>query len=434
MSNPDCLRVRFAPSPTGYLHIGGARTCLFNWLYVRKHKGKFILRIEDTDVIRSKKEYLDEILESIKWLGLDWDEIYYQSQRFDIYRTYAQKLIDEKKAYPKEGAIFFKYDFKEIKIMDLIRGEIVFTELPKTEEVIVKSDNSPTYNFSCVVDDALMNISCVIRGEDHISNTPKQILMYKALGFKIPQFAHLPLILSPEGGRLSKRYGATSIREYKEEGYLSEALVNYLLLLGWSPGNNREIISLNEAKEIFDIKNVNKTGAVFSWDKLNWINSEYIRNKDTEELTLLTQDYLEKHNCLPPAVKKDYLKKVVGLFKERISKLSDLIDWIKFCFYDNFEYNDDAKDILNTNLSKEITFLIEKLKQIGNFNKEEIEKEFRAVAQELGLKAKVLVHPTRVALTGKKIGPGLFETMEVLGKEKVIERLEKLIAYWSKHG
>lgn len=433
MSNPNCLRVRFAPSPTGYLHIGGARTCLFNWLYVRKHKGKFILRIEDTDVIRSKKEYLDEILESIKWLGLDWDEIYYQSQRFDIYRKYAQKLIDEKKAYPKEGAIFFKYDFKEIKIMDLIRGEIVFTELPKTEEVIVKSDNSPTYNFSCVVDDALMNISCVIRGEDHISNTPKQILMYKALGFKIPQFAHLPLILSPDGGRLSKRYGATSIREYKEEGYLSEALVNYLLLLGWSPGNNREIISLNEAKEIFDIKNVNKTGAVFSWDKLNWINSEYIRNKDTEELTLLTQDYLEKHNCLPPAVKKDYLKKVVGLFKERISKLSDLIDWIKFCFYDNFEYSDDAKDILNTNLSKEITFLIEKLKQIGNFNKEEIEKEFRTVAQELGLKAKVLVHPTRVALTGKKIGPGLFETMEVLGKDKVIERLEKLIAYWSKH-
>ena len=190
------LKVRFAPSPTGYLHIGGARTCLFNWLYARKMQGEFILRIEDTDLARSKKEYLDEILESIKWLGMDWDQIYYQSQRFDLYCQYAQKLIDEKKAYKKEGAVFFKYDFERIEIDDLIRGKIVFTELPKSEEVIIKSDNSPTYNFSCCLDDALMGINCVIRGEDHISNTPKQVLMYKGLGFSVPQFAHVPLIHS----------------------------------------------------------------------------------------------------------------------------------------------------------------------------------------------------------------------------------------------
>jgi glutamyl/glutaminyl-tRNA synthetase len=242
------IRVRFAPSPTGYLHIGGARTCLFNWLYARHHKGTFVLRIEDTDLARSKKEYLDEILESIKWLGMDFDEIYYQSQRFDLYRQYAAKLVKEGKAYEKEGAVFFKYDFSKVEINDLIRGKIIFTQLPKEEEVIIKRDGTPTYNFSCSIDDALLNSTHVIRGEDHISNTPKQILMYQALGLNQPQFAHVPLILSQDGGRMSKRYGATSIREYKQEGYLAEAISNYLLLLSWSPGNNREIISLAEAK------------------------------------------------------------------------------------------------------------------------------------------------------------------------------------------
>ncbi|MDD4183556.1 MAG: glutamate--tRNA ligase family protein, partial [Candidatus Omnitrophica bacterium] len=244
MKSSDQPIVRFAPSPTGYLHIGGARTCLFNWLYARHTKGKFILRIEDTDLARSKQEYLDEILESIKWLGMDFDEIYYQSKRFDLYRDYAQKLVDSGRAYKKDDAVFFKYDFANanVEIDDLIRGKIVFKELPKEEEVIIKKDGTPTYNFSCCIDDALMEMSLIIRGEDHISNTPKQILMYKALGFKAPQFAHVPLIMSEEGGRMSKRYGATSIREYKEEGYLAEAIANYLLLLSWSPGGNREII------------------------------------------------------------------------------------------------------------------------------------------------------------------------------------------------
>lgn len=424
------VKVRFAPSPTGYLHIGGARTCLFSWLYARKNAGEFILRIEDTDLERSKKEYLEEIIESIKWLGMDWDQIFYQSQRFDLYRQYALKLIDEGKACAKDGAVFFKYSFDKIEINDLVRGEIIFTELPKEEEVIIKSDGSPTYNFSCVIDDALMGINYVIRGEDHISNTPKQILMYQALGFDVPNFAHLPLILSPEGGRMSKRFGATSIREYREEGYLCDAIVNYLLLLGWSPGGNREIISLEEAKEIFDIKNVNKTGAAFCMDKLNWVNSEYIKNKELSVLADITENYLRGKDFLPRDIKREYLKKVIELFKGRVNKLSDFLDWGRFCFYDDYQYSEDTLPILEKDMSKEIKGLMDKFSSLNAFDKEIIEKEFRTAASELGLKARDLVHPVRVALTGRRVGPGLFETLEVLGKEESLKRLERLCKYW----
>ena len=432
MKSSDQPIVRFAPSPTGYLHIGGARTCLFNWLYARHTKGKFVLRIEDTDLARSKQEYLDEILESIKWLGMDFDEIYYQSKRFDLYRDYAQKLVDAGRAYKKDDAVFFKYDFANanVEIDDLIRGKIVFNELPKDEEVIIKKDGTPTYNFSCCIDDALMEMSLIIRGEDHISNTPKQILMYKALGFKVPQFAHVPLIMSEEGGRMSKRYGATSIREYKEDGYLSEAIANYLLLLSWSPGGNREIITLNEAKDIFEIKKVNKTAAAFSMDKLNWLNSEYIKKKSPEEYLSLVAEYLKGKNFLPENIDKEYVHKVLLLFKDRLSKLSDLFVRARFCFYDDYTYDEDTKEILARNLSKEITVLAEKFSAIANFNHEEVEKEFRQAATDLGLKTKELVHPVRVALSGKKVGPSLFETMEVLGKERVVAMLKRLIDYW----
>jgi glutamyl-tRNA synthetase len=424
------VKVRFAPSPTGYLHVGGARTCLFNWLYARHMHGTFILRIEDTDLQRSKKEYLDEILESIRWLGMDWNEIYFQSQRFDLYKQHAQKLIAQGKAYEKEGAVFFKYDFTKIEINDLIRGQIVFTELPKEEEVIIKSDGSPTYNFSCVVDDALMGLTLIIRGEDHISNTPKQILMYKALGFNTPDFAHVPLILSPDGGRLSKRFGATSIREYKEEGYLSQALANYLTLLSWSPGNNREIITLSEACEIFDITHVNKTGAEFSLDKLNWINSEYIKTKNIKDLRKNLAEFLANKNFLPPDTSEEYLEKVTELFRDRLVKLSDFLDRARFCFHDDYTYAQDTEEILQKDLSKEMTALVEAMTELPAFDKVAIETEFRATAARLGLKTKDLVHPVRVALTGKRVGPGLFETMEVLGLDKVIQRLNRLIAYW----
>ncbi|MBN3040143.1 MAG: glutamate--tRNA ligase [Candidatus Omnitrophica bacterium] len=428
--NSQNLRVRFAPSPTGFLHIGGARTCLFNWLYAKHRSGKFILRIEDTDLERSKKEYLEEILESIKWLGMDWDEVHFQSKRFGLYREYADRLIKEGKAEQKDGAVFFKYQMQRIEIDDLNRGKIIFNELPKNEEVIIKSDGSPTYNFSCVIDDALMDINCVIRGEDHISNTPKQILMYQALGFSIPKYAHVPLILSPSGGRLSKRFGATSIREYKEQGYLSKALANYLLLLGWSPKDNREIISLQEAKDIFDIKDVNKTGAVFSLDKLEWINGEYIRSMSLDEFTDLAGSYLGEKSFLPENLEREEIKKIVGLFQVRTSKLADLITSMKPYFDQEVIYSPDTQDVLEKPLVKELQFLIEGLKIIQDFTKENIEQGFRKACEDLGLKLKNLVHPVRVALTGTKHGAGLFETMEVLGKDKVIKRLNKIIQYW----
>jgi len=275
------MRVRFAPSPTGYLHIGGARTCLFNWLYARAKGGSFVLRIEDTDQARSKKEYLEEILFSLKWLGLDWDELHYQSQRFDIYREVAKKLLDAGLAYKAEdgsGAVIFRMPQKSLEIDDMIHGKITFDTGLIKDQVLIKSDQSPTYNFACVVDDAAMQITHIIRGDDHISNTPKQVVLYEALGYPLPKFAHIPMILGAGGGRMSKRAGATAISEYRAMGFLSGALVNYLMLLGWSPGNNQEIIALKDAVAKFDIQDANKTAATFDMNKLLWLNSQYIKS------------------------------------------------------------------------------------------------------------------------------------------------------------
>ncbi len=426
------VKTRFAPSPTGNLHIGGARTGLFSWLYARKNKGSFVLRIEDTDKVRSKKEYLDEILDSLSWMGLDWDEIFYQSQRFDIYREQAEKLIKEGKAEKKDGAVFFKYQFDKVEWDDLIRGPISFSELPKSEEVIIKSDGSPTYNFCCVVDDALMEISHVIRGEDHISNTPKQILIYEGLGFKVPLFAHVPMILAEQGGKMSKRYGATAISEYRNMGYIPEALVNYLLLLGWSPGNNREFIGLQEARAIFDIKNVNKTSAAFSQKKLNWINAEYLKARPLPELTVLLREYLEARGQFPENSSEEYFSSIVGLFQGRINTLGEFFEWSKFCFTDQYEYAEDTAQILEKNMSQPIKKLTERLEALPEYGHQAIEQELRAVAEAEGLKARDLVHPVRVALSGRRIGPGLFEMMEALGRDKVKARLERLLKHWQK--
>lgn len=290
------IKVRFAPSPTGYLHIGGARTALFNWMYARAQDGKFVLRIEDTDQQRSKKEYEEEILRSLKWLGFEWDELYYQSRRFDIYREHAQRLLDEGKAYKEGEAIILKMiPDQEIKIFDLIRGEITFDSSELKDQVLMKSDGSPAYSFCCVVDDALMEISHVVRGEDHISNTPKQIMIYRALDWKVPKYAHLPLIMGEDGSRLSKRYGAVAVSDYQKQGYVAEALVNYLMLLGWSPGNNQEKISPEAAIKKFSLKKINKAGAVFSLEKLQWLNNLYLKELETPQLVEMLQPVLEEH-------------------------------------------------------------------------------------------------------------------------------------------
>src|SRR3989338_723304 len=419
------IKVRFAPSPTGYLHIGGARTALFNWMYARAQAGKFVLRIEDTDRQRSSQEFVDEILESMRWLGLEWDELYYQSERFDVYRQCAQALLGQGKAYKDGEAVILKIPVQEIRIDDLIRGEITFDTATIKDQVLMKSDGSPTYSFACVVDDAAMEITHVIRGEDHISNTPKQIMIYQALGLKPPKFAHLPLIMGDEG-RLSKRTGAVAVSDYKKEGFLPEAIVNYLMLLGWSPGGNQEKIDLAAAVKRFSIKKINKAAAVFSMDKLTWLNGQYIKEMPAGKLTDLLIPFLQGKGYVSADFDKQRLEKIVDLFKVRMSTLTDFLEWADFVFVDQLTVGDEIQQQhLSHDRSKEFRILSERISRLDTFDAVSLEKTFRDLVAELGIQAAELVHPVRVALTGKTIGPGLFDTMAILGKEKTVQRLRE---------
>jgi len=429
------VRVRFAPSPTGNLHIGGGRTALFNWLFSQSQKGKFVLRIEDTDKERSKKEFVDEILFSLKWLGFNWDELYYQSERFDKYRQYADKLLKAGLAYIEKSpegkeAIIFKVSPQKIKVSDLIRGQIEFDSSLIKDQVLIKSDGTPTYNFACVVDDAEMNITHIIRGDDHISNTPKQVLFYEALGFPLPNFAHLPLIMGMDGGRLSKRTGATAISDYRKMGYLPEALVNYLLLLSWAPGGNREIVNLQEAIGLFDIKNVNKTAATFDLKKLDWMNNQYLKNADPQKLLdELMPLLVERGYITEKQFDRDYVLGLIRLFQSRLAHLNDFVDWADFFFIEEIKIDPLAQaKFLSKDLSNEFKLFIAELESLSNFNVENIEKSFRDLVAKLNTEAKVLIHPLRVALTGKTIGPGLFELIYYLGLERTKRRLLK----WTK--
>ncbi len=428
------IRVRFAPSPTGNLHIGGARTALFNWLYARSKGGKFVLRIEDTDTVRSKKEYVDEILGSLTWLGFTWDEIYYQSQRFDIYRQHAERLLQEGKAYVEktEGkgeAIIYKVTPQKIVLQDLIRGTIEFDAAVLKDQVLIKSDGTATYNFACVVDDALMNITDVVRGDDHISNTPKQVLLYQALGFPVPRFAHLPLIMGMEGGRLSKRTGATAISDYRKMGYMAGALVNYLLLLSWSPGGDREIIDAQEAASIFDITNVNKTAATFDLKKLEWMNNQYLKAADTDMLVDLILPLLrEKGLVVEGKIDRKYIRSLVQLFQPRMTVIGDFVERADFFFTDEPCMDPAAKEkYLSADLSREFGSYVARLDALTDFNVVSIEEAFRAVVADFQTEAKKLIHPVRVALTGKTVGPGLFEVIYYLGKERSKQRLLKWV-------
>ncbi|MDD2679191.1 MAG: glutamate--tRNA ligase [Candidatus Omnitrophica bacterium] len=429
------VRVRFAPSPTGALHIGGARTALFNWLYARAKGGKFILRIEDTDKLRSKQEFVDEILNSLKWLGFNWDEIYYQSKRFSIYHEHAQRLLQDGKAYKEKApdrpgeAVIFKVPQQKIKIQDLIRGEIEFDTSIIKDQVLIKSDGTPTYNFACVVDDATTDITHVIRGDDHISNTPKQALLYEALGFTLPKFAHLPLIMGMEGGRLSKRTGATAISDYRRMGYLPQALVNYLLLLSWAPGDNIEIIDIKEAIKLFDVTQVNKTAATFDLKKLNWMNNQYLKNEDPEKLTDTLVPLLAEKNYIDTnRLDREYLVSLVKLFQPRLTTITDFPDWADFFFVEELKIEPEAqKKFLTDDLSAEFRQFIEKLDKLEKFDILSIEAGFRELVRELNIESKALIHPVRVALTGKTVGPGLFEVIYYLGKERTKKRLSRWI-------
>ncbi len=465
------VRTRFPPSPTGFLHIGGARTALFNWLFARHHRGSFVLRIEDTDVARSSREAVDAIFESMKWLGLDWDEgPFFQSQRLELYRSHVQQLIDQGNAYrcfcspedlekkraqalrerkkpkydgtcrearppfpdrphavrfrcPQEGQTVFR---------DLIRGKIVFENSELDDLIILRSDGMPTYNFAVVVDDVTMAITHVIRGDDHVNNTPRQMLLIEALGYPLPEFAHLPMILGPDRKRFSKRHGAESVLAYREMGYLPEGLVNYLVRLGWSYGD-QEFFTIEDMIDKFSLGNVGKSSGMFDPEKLRAINGDHMKACSPEDLADSLIPFIKaKGYAVDKGVK---LFRIIETFRERAKTLIELVDQAEFCFRKNVEYEKDAAARF---LRPEILTILETLnKQIQgmeDLNPERLEALFRDLAEKMGLKLVNIAQPVRVALTGRTTSPGLFEVMDILGKGEVVVRLERAIAYVKKHG
>lgn len=462
------VRVRFAPSPTGYLHIGGARTALFNWLYARHNNGTFILRIEDTDRSRSTEEYIAAIIDGMKWLNLDWDEgPYRQTDRFDVYGSYVERLIQEGKAYrcycsPEEleqrrqealaQGKTSKYDgrcrrlkepipgrvpvvrFKmpqegETLVNDLIKGTVVFENSQLDDLIIMRSDGSPTYNFVVVVDDVDMKITHVIRGDDHLNNTPKQLHIYKALGYDTPQFAHLPMILGSDKARLSKRHGATSVMAYREMGYLSDALVNYLVRFGWSYGD-QEIFTREELVKYFSFESVGKSSAVFNPEKLLWLNSQYIMKSESERLAELVTPFLVREGIIKEGETLDtqWLAKAIGTLKERAKTLVELAHSLRYYVAEEVEYNEKAKTkFLNDKSCDLLVELKKSLDSLADFSHVEMERIFRAIIEKHGIKLGNLAQPVRVAVTGGTESPGIFEVLEIIGKEKTLKRLDRAI-------
>jgi len=422
------VRVRFAPSPTGFLHIGSARTAIFNWLYARHTSGNFLLRVEDTDQKRSELRFLEEILEDLRWLGLDWDEeLLFQSRRFAVYREKAEELVAAGKAYREGDAVLYRVEpGRTIAYDDMIHGRItVGTETIK-DQVLIKSDGSPAYNFACVVDDSHMGITHTLRGDDHISNTPKQILFYQAFGLEPPKLGHMPLIMGADGAKLSKRHGGVSVEEYKREGFLPEALVNYLALLGWMPRDGREVIPLGEAVKLFEIGEMNDVQAKFDLQKLRWLNSEYIMNKPDRELLPLVKSQLAASGIDTSGIADDYLAKVLGLYKVRLKTLSDFPAMTDCFFRDDYSVEEEGKVHLEKPESRELLdVLAGRLAGLEAFTHAGIEKVFRDFIEERKIKAGQVIHPARMAVSGKTKGAGLFEMMEVLGRDRVLERLRR---------
>jgi glutamyl-tRNA synthetase len=466
------LRVRIAPSPTGYLHVGTARTALFNYLFAKSKEGAFLLRIEDTDLKRSREEMVSLIIDGLKWMKLDWDEeIVYQSDYFDDYRERAIELLKDglaywcyctleeleerrSKAINKEGGWIYdrrcyniseeqKQEFekdgrkKALRFLvpsgttvftDFIHGEIKRENSEIEDFVILKSDGTPTYNFAVVLDDYRMGITHILRGDDHITNTPKQILLYKAFGFEIPEFGHVPLILGKDHSKLSKRHGAVSISHYIDEGFLPEAFVNYLSFLGWSPKTDKEIFSLNELIDAFSIENIHKTPAIFDLERLEWLNREWMNRIGVKDLAFRLKKYLDNNGINIDDI--EYLEKVVTAMGKRPRKLKHFIEYGDYFFSDDFKYDEDGiKKYFYPSLQNRLKILLEKLNELKLFKEQEIENIFREVSKELDCKAAELIHPVRIGVSGSTVGPGLFKMLEILGKERIIKRLEKLVKY-----
>lgn len=422
------VRVRFAPSPTGFLHIGSARTAIFNWLFARHTGGQFLIRIEDTDLKRSEQRFLDEILEDLKWLGLDWDEEpIFQSRRFDVYRAKADELVAAGRAYRDGDAVLFRVEpGRTLAFDDLIHGRIAVESDTLKDQVLIKSDGSPAYNFSCVVDDAHLGITHILRGDDHISNTPKQIVFYEAFGLTPPRFGHMPLILGTDGAKLSKRHGGVSVEEYKREGFLPEALANYLILLGWMPKDGREVMPPAEAVRLFEIAEMNDVQAKFDLQKLRWLNAEYIMAAPAARLVPLVRDRLAAASLPVAAVPDAYIARVLELYKVRAKTLSEFPPMIDCFFTEDFPYDEDGRKHLASPESRAyLASLADQLAGLGDFSHAAIEDVFRRFAEERAIKVGPIVHPARMAISGKTKGAGLFEMMEVLGRERVVARMRR---------
>ncbi|MBL0224432.1 MAG: glutamate--tRNA ligase [Geobacteraceae bacterium] len=453
------IRVRFAPSPTGYLHVGGARTALFNWLLARKTGGTFILRIEDTDVERSTKESVDAILQGMEWLGLDWDEgPYYQSDNFNLYKEYVQKMLDAGTAYrccctaeelnrkrdlamqegrkPKyDGTCRERIDqpdapyvvrFRapqggEVAFDDLIKGRIAFPAEELDDLIIQRTDGTPTYNFCVVIDDAVMRITTVIRGDDHVNNTPRQIQLYQALGFAVPQFAHVPMILGSDKARLSKRHGATSVIAYRDMGYLPEALMNYLVRLGWSHGDD-EIFSREEMVRLFDIGNVGRSASVFNPDKLNWLNAHYIKTGDPERLADLLLPHLSSRNV--STLSGPALMDVVKSLQERAQTLEEMADRAVFYYNAPVSYDEAALTKFDkAHLATMYAVVAERLLSSGAANAADFDQLFKDICTENSWKMPQVGQPLRIALSGGTQAPGIGEIIHVLGVEEAVRRI-----------
>jgi glutamyl-tRNA synthetase len=484
------IRVRFAPSPTGPLHVGGSRTALFNYLFAKKNKGKFILRIEDTDVARSEQKWTDEIIEQMKWLGIEWNEgpdiagefgPYKQSQRLDIYEKYLRKLLEEKKAYycfcteeeletsrqeqmgrgvapkydgrcahlsdeivkknlseKKSCVIRFRVQNKKIKFNDLIRGDVEFDAGLLGDIVIAKNMQTPLYHFAVVVDDFLMQISHVIRGEEHLSNTPRQILLQEALGFYQPVYAHLPLMLNTDRSKLSKRQGDVALADYHNQGYLPEALINFMVLLGWNPGTEKEVFTLAQLAKEFSIEEVQKAGAIFNVQRLDFLNGLYIREKSIDKLTELCGPYLKEAGLLVIGqTSQNTLQKIVEVSRTRMKKLSEIAALSDFFFQNKLSYDKDLlrwQKMTNNEIKDSLFFSEKILSDIKKWDLKNLERELFSASEkfntEKGYPEKnkgFILWPLRVALSGKNSSPSPFEIADILGKEKTLKRISDAV-------
>ncbi len=479
--------VRFAPSPTGYLHVGGARTALFNYLFARHHRGVFILRIEDTDQKRFQPEALTEIFSSLKWLGLQWDEgpeaggergPYFQSQRTELYRSHGSQLLAEDKAYRcfcseerlaqmraeqekarmAQGSGYDRHcrsltsaettallaagtphvvrlkvpDNRDVAFHDMIRGDITTQSAQLDDLVLLKSDGFPTYHLANVVDDHLMGISHVLRGDEWIASTPKHILIYEAFGWQPPLFAHMPVILAADGGKLSKRRGAASVLDYQRNGILPQALVNFLALLGWAPGADRELMALDEMIAAFSLERVSPKSAVFDETKLEWMNGHYLQQLDNDTLLPEVMSIWEQSGIRIGKGPDDemYARKVIGLFKERSKKISEIAEKGRYFYLDPGEYEGQAaRKYFKAESAAILKNLAAKMADLDPFDHDALENLYQRLADELGLSTGKLIHPTRLAVSGVSFGPGLYEMLELLGRDTVLRRLQAALKW-----